>query len=138
MVDFNNDVTIATPAANVVKILLLQARANVLEALEFYNKKDCDGVQASQGTVKSRLGTWFLEHQAYLKRTMNKDDYDIFEKRCFDQLFFNAEELSKKELLEMVTELNDIMDKLQITKVDTKIQYDRTDIEKDNKMNELG
>ena len=62
MVDFNNEATIGTPAANVVKILILQARANAIEALEFYNKRTSLGVEANQTTLKDRLGSWFLEH----------------------------------------------------------------------------
>ena len=65
MVDFNTDATVSSPAANLVKILLLQARANALEALEFLNKKESSGVQFEQAMIKARLGTWFLEHQAY-------------------------------------------------------------------------
>lgn len=137
MVDFNNDATIGTPAVNIVKILLLQARANVLESFEFYNKKISQGIEADQSHLKARILTWFLEHQSYLKRTLKKEQYkEILEKMKKDFLF-NEKELSKEKFLDMVMELNNIMDNLRLTRVDLKKQYDKSDIEEDNKQNEL-
>lgn len=137
MVDFNNEATIGTPSANVVKILLLQARANVLDALEFYNKQTSIGVDGNQAMLRARIGTWFMEHQAYLCRTLNPDDYtrlyDLVEKK----IFFSTNDITKQEILSIIIELNKVMDKLRITKVDLRKDYNRTDIEMDNQENEL-
>lgn len=138
MVDFNTDATVSSPAANLVKILLLQARANALEALEFLNKKESSGVQFEQAMIKARLGTWFLEHQAYLERTMPTKDYKELYNKFTSKLFFSTTDLEKDEVLDLFIFLNKIMDKLRITKVDTKAVYDRSNIEEDNFHNDLG
>lgn len=137
MVDFNNEATIGTPAANIVKILLLQARANVLEALEVYNKKLNQGIEVSQDIIKARIGTWFLEHQAYLKRSLKPEEYQTLYEKFKTNFFFNEKELNNEIILDTVIELNKVMDQLRITRVDLKRQYDKSNIEEDNKQNDL-
>lgn len=137
MVDFNNEATIGTPAANVVKILILQARANVLEALEKYNQQASSGIESSSGFLVARLGSWFLEHQAYLKRTLNKKDYEELIKNWQGKILLNTDAPSQEEILEMILHLNEICDKLRLTRIDLKANYDRTLIEEDNKHNDL-
>lgn len=137
MVDFNKEATIGTPAHNVVKILLLQARANVLEALEDYNKKISKGFEADQSVLKSRLLTWFLEHQAYLDRNLKKKDWDLMQNEAKKHLLFNDKELEPETIWEFVRDLNMIIDKLKVTRVDTRIAYDRSNVELDNEMNDL-
>lgn len=137
MVDFNADNTISTPAGNVVKILILQARANAMEALEFYNKQNSSGIEANQAMLRARLASWFVEHQAYLKRVTNKKEDKEEIDKIANQLFFNSKDLTNNELLKIVFYLNQIVDKLRITRVDTKKQYDHTKIEQDNLNNKL-
>jgi len=136
MVNFNNENTVSTPAANIVKLLLIEARYNSFLALEEYNSKISGSVNYNQGRVRARLGTWFLEHQAYLDRTFTKVE-DITEIEAVKRdLFFNKKDLEYSRILEIVVFLNNVIDKLKITKLDTKHQYDTTDIEADNKENE--
>lgn len=142
IVDFNNEATIGTPAANIVKILLLQARANVLESLEYYNKKKSEGVTYGQETVRARIGTWYLEHQPYLERSLSKtaeqkQQYQELKELIEKDFFFSGNDVEDKDLLKMVVRLNNIMDQLRITRVDLKRQYDKTDVEEDNKQNDL-
>ena len=137
MVDFNNEVTIGTPAVEVVKILLLQARANVLEVLENYNKKESQSIQTDQGLLKARLGTWYLEHQAYLNRVLTKEeDIKKWEEIARD-ILFNPKDLEQERIIEIITELNIVIDHLRINRIDTRKQYDRTNIETDNAENQL-
>jgi len=137
MVDFNKEATIGTPAHNIVKILLLQARANVLEALEDYNKKMSKGIEADQSVLKSRLLTWFLEHQAYLDRNLNKKDWEQMQKKAKESLLFNQDEIEPEKIWEFIADLNMIIDKLKVTRVDTRVAYDRSNVELDNEMNDL-
>jgi hypothetical protein len=138
MVDFNNEATISTPSVDIVKVLILQARANVLEALEDYNKKLSKGLDADQSIIKSRIGTWFIEHQAYLIRNLKTAEYETLKKDFFDKIFFNPKDLTPAEIMGLIIELNIIIDKLNLTKVDYRQVYDRTRIELDNFNNELG
>lgn len=136
MVNFNNETTVSTPAANLIKLLLIEARYNTFLAIETYNNKISNGVNSDQALVKSRLGIWYLEHQAYLDRVFNKQDDVTFLKAVKKDLFFNKKSLSYDRLIEIIEFLNNVMDKLRITKLDTKQQYDTTDIEADNLANE--
>jgi len=134
MVDFNNEATVGTPSANVVKILILQARANALESLEYYNKQMSDGVQANQSTLKARLGSWYLEHSPYIKRTEKDLEQS---KEIYKLIFFNQKELTATEIQTIVNYLNEICDNIKLTRIDLKRAYDRTLIEEDNKENDL-
>lgn len=136
MVNFNNETTVSSPAANIVKLLVIEARYNSFLAIEEYNSKISASVNFNQGRVRARLGTWFLEHQAYIERVFTKAE-DIEEiQKVKDDLFFQKKDLEYARLLEIVIFLNEIIDKLKITKLDTKKQYDTTDVEEDNKANE--
>ena len=136
MVNFNNETTVSSPAANIVKLLVIEARYNSFLALEEYNSKISGSINYNQGRVRARLGTWYLEHQAYLERTFTKAE-DIIEIDAVKKdLFFNKQDLEYTRILEIIIFLNNIIDKLKITKLDTKQQYDTTNIEEDNKHNE--
>ena len=137
MVNFNNEATVSTPAINVMKILLLQSRENLIEALEFYNKKVTEGVNIEQSPVKARLGTLFLQLQPYLERTYKEKEYNNMLSAFQKNIFFNEKDIPNGDLLKLFIQLNNLMDSLKITRVDTRIQYDRTDIELDNAMNDL-
>ena len=136
MVNFNNETTVSTPAANIVKLLVIEARYNSFLAFEEYNSKISVSINQNQGRVRARLGTWFLEHQAYLDRTFKKAEDIIEIDAVKTDLFFNKKDLEYTRILEIIIFLNNVMDKLRITKLDTKQQYDTTDIEEDNKHNE--
>ena len=136
MVNFNNETTVSSPAANIVKLLVIEARYNSFLALEEYNSKISSSVNYNQGRLRARLSKWFLEHQAYLDRTFTKVE-DIKEITDVKRdLFFNKKDLEYSRILEIIIFLNNIMDRLRITKLDTKTQYDTTNIEEDNKANE--
>lgn len=117
MVDFNNETTIGTPSADVVKILILEKRNNLFEAFEDFMKKDVENIAMTKGIVQARLITLFLELQASLKRKMNEEDYaklvsDVFGKPDLDKI---------KEIIYLI---NEYLDTMGLTKIDTKKQYD--------------
>ena len=128
MVDFNNETTIGTPALDIVRVLILQARNNVFEALEDYNKKEAQGIDTGLHIVRARLCTWFIEHQAYLKRTLPGDDYP----KLYAEIMKNN--LNKARIMEIIEFLNGVLDNLNITKLDIKRRYDRTRVEEENKI----
>ena len=132
MVDFNNEVTVGTPAIDIVLVLVLQARANVFDSLELYNKQKANGIQASLSVVKARLVTWFLEHQAYFKRSMEEGEYKTLSKDLI-----NGSKLEYDRILEIIFFLNEKLDTLKITKLDIKKQYDRGSLEAENKAHHL-
>lgn len=135
MVNFNNEITVGTPAAEVVKILVLQARANVFESLEFYLKQKHQGIAADLSVLRARLGTWLLEHEGYLQRTYDKDP--IYKQIIID-LFERDKPLDQNTIINYIRFLNNICDTLRLTRLDLRKQYDRSSWETDNRENQLG
>lgn len=124
MVDFDNETTVGTPAVDIVRVLWLQARAYLLEAWEDYTKKSEQGVESGLHIIKARVFTLWMEMQGYLKRALKPEQYD--EKR----LLLDSDEPS--DLLALTEFLNEHFDVLRITRIDTKIMYNRQSIETEN------
>lgn len=76
MVDFNNETTVATPAIDVKRILVLQARNFLIEALEAYRKSKLGGVVTDTNIISSRLYTLFLEIRSGIRRHLSEEDYE--------------------------------------------------------------
>lgn len=126
MVDFHNESTVGTPALDVVKILILQRRYDVFEALEIYNKDKLANQEVSNTLLKSRLFTWFVEIQASLKRRLSKKDYeDLYNKITSDD---------EGAILEAIFIMNEELDNINLTKIDQRKQFDTTNMLKENKM----
>lgn len=130
MVDFDSEVTVSTPATDIVKILILQARANLFESIEAWKRDEAQNIdRGSEAVAKARLNTLFMELQGVLKRKMDEKDYESLKKDCN----------SGENLLKRTYELNEFIDeKLKITQIDTRKQYDRTRVEEENEEKGLG
>ena len=74
MVDFDSGETVGTPASDIVRILLLQRRDYVIEAIEKYYQLKSGGVNHGLGVVRARLRSLFLEMQAALKRRKKEEE----------------------------------------------------------------
>lgn len=129
MVDFNNEATIGTPAGDVVKILILQRHYDLLEAVEHYNKQVAMGQEANISTVKARLYTLFIQIQAMLKRRLPSKEYEDFKEQIQSD--------DDQKILEAIYRINEELDKINLTKIDTKKVYDSTNVEKENKVKGL-
>jgi hypothetical protein len=132
MVDlFESPTNTGRPAVDIVRVMVLQNRANALESLEAYFKYEFKGVAGDQSVLRARLITWFMEHQSYLERS------NTTIKERIEELLFREEELTRDEIKEVFYKLNNILDTLRITRLDTHKVYDRSNIEEDNKENDL-
>lgn len=129
MVDFNNEATVGTPATEVVKILLLQRRYDLMEALEKYYKDKFQQTETDLTIVKARLLTLFLEMQAGLKRRLKKTEYDLLIQKI------NAD--TESELNEAILTLNEELDKINLTKIDTRKVFDTSRALLENKVKGL-
>ena len=78
MVDFNNEMTITTPAYDILKVLILQRRDGFIESLEAYNRTKSKGVIASTYEVRSRLISLFEEiRSSFLSSETDKEVMEI-------------------------------------------------------------
>jgi hypothetical protein len=117
MVNFNSDSTVSAPAADIMRILILQRRNDLLEAMESFYKVQDHGAEAEVFVVKARLKTFFWEVQAAIKRNSKEDEYTILETAVLTaQDITTIEDLYKK--------LNEYLDKLRLIRIDTRSQYD--------------
>lgn len=115
MVDFNNSETIGTPALDIVRILVLERRYNVMEAIEDYKKVErsgSDDLAKELSVVQSRLLTFYLEVQEIAERHL-LDTEVLFVQEALNSLVF-------EDLLTAFMLLNKLLDTLTITKLDTR------------------
>jgi len=130
MVNFNNETTVTTPAGDVVKILLLQRRADLFEAIEKYHKEIYQGVSSTLSIIRARLFSLFLEMQGALNRKLKELDYLTHLDTIKNSTDFNS-------LLDETYFLNVQLDNMGLTKIDTRKQYDNTNVETENKVKGL-
>jgi len=126
MVDFNNETTIGTPAVDIVRILILQRHSDLIEAWEMYNKEKGKGIQVRIGVVRARLFSLYLQLQPSLKRRLKPKTYVVVDKQI-------REAEKEEEVIKQLYFLNEYLDELRITRIDTKKQYDSTNTETENK-----
>ena len=128
MVDFNNEATIGTPAADVERISILQRRYDLFEAYETYKKGRLSNVRTTLSITRARLISLFLELQAALERRLSKDgEY----KKLKDLIF--SDKLEEDDLLEAFFIINRELDKIKLITIDNQKVYDSTNVEEENK-----
>ena len=125
MVDFNNDVTIGTPAVDVERISILQRRYDLLDALEDYKKKKFQGSNTNMSIVKARLVSFFLEIQAILKRRLKNPDYTAVVSKVFSSN-------NETEILDLIYKFNEMLDDIRLIRIDNKRLYDPGNVEAEN------
>lgn len=129
MVDFNAETTVGTPASDVIRILILQRRADLFEAWEHYKKQGFQGIDSSLAVVRARLFTLWLELQAGLKRRLKDPEYKAIEKLIKSD--------DEQDIMQAIYTLNEELDKIKLTQIDTKKQYDKTRVESEHKQRRM-
>lgn len=124
MVDFNSDVTIGKPAVDIERVLVLQRRENVIEAIEQYNERHQIAGQASNHIIKSRLISMFLQMDGMLNRALTQKEYELLKDKI------QSDDTDK--LSEGFNELNRYLDKIKLTRIDNIKAHDSSNIEEDN------
>ena len=114
MVDFDKEATVATPAVDVKRILMLQDRQYLKEAIGAYKKSMYANIATDNHIIRSRLYELFLEVRAGIKRHIKGDDYDQLKD------YVDSEEIG--EVLQAFEIIDDWLDHIGLTKVDTKIK----------------
>jgi len=138
MVDYNNDTTLATPPIDINRIQILERRAYVIEALEKYYKNKNSGVKGQTHIFKSVLCSLFWE----LQETINRKFPETVEtegKLTIDQMYniLFKDKASQEEVISVWKQLNLMLGEMNLTRVDTKKEYDTTNIEEENRIQNL-
>lgn len=124
MVDFNNESTISTPAVDIMRVIILQRRNDLIDSIEHYKKKRKEGVEVSTSIVSSRLSALYLEIEHTLERHLDKEQLKEIHK---------AEDSTDiVELINATKLINMVLDKIRLTKIDTGKNIDTTRVELEN------
>ena len=133
LMNYNNSatppLTSATPPLDVLKILTLQRRDAVLEAIEeFYKQKDADS-QPPIFFVTSRVRSLFLDLEPMLRRYYagspeSKKRFQEMEEVCFGVEVYDC--------INMFREMCSILDEKNLTKWDNQKIIDTTLVESEN------
>jgi len=124
MVDFNNDTTVTTPALDVVKILILQRRNDVIEAFEHYNKSL--DFEEDISLVRSRLYGLYLETKGMLENNFPDETLKTLREAVYSPKSF-------KEIDEGFNIINMLLYEIKLIKIDNKKGFDSRDMEAENK-----
>lgn len=119
MVNFNNEVTVGTPAVDVVRIIILNRWWDLQEAMEEFNKHKFFNKNYSNAIIKARALTLYYCTISMLKRKAMADKV----KKMIDE----------DKIEDAYLEMSEVLDAVNLTKIDTRKSYDRTKIEEANK-----
>ena len=112
MVDFNSEATIGTPAVDIVRILILQRRSDLIEALEDYNKQDYKGLQCDIAIVRAMLVSLFIEIQSGLQRRLKPEIYTTL------KAYVDSDKI--KDILQAIISINEYLDDIRLIRLDNK------------------
>lgn len=124
MVDFNNETTIGRPAVDVERILVLQRRDAIIDSFETWHQQDALGGQPPTAYIKARCKSLYLQIQGMLNRrkgTLSTDIQALLQKDDYDSLVKGFQLMSE------------FLDTLRLTRIDTRSNFDSTNVEEDNK-----
>lgn len=127
MVDFNNETTVSTPAADIVRVLILERHAYVVDAIERHYVNDALNIDTAQdlGVIKARLMTFYFYICEVLPRRMDKDEIKNLKEDLAAEDFDGV--------MRAFRSLNKVLDSVKLTRIDTKKVYDPTRVEEENK-----
>lgn len=123
MID-NKDINIASPPSEILKIIIIERRKEVIESIEAYNKVVFTNAQAPINIVRARVFSLFLEIQGALKRSLEPDEYKL--------MMLDIQKGKPPELIEAFIKINEWLDFKKIIRVDTIERYDSTRVEIEN------
>jgi hypothetical protein len=127
VVDFNNESTVATPPGEVVKIVVLERREQVIEALESYYVSVAGSRETHHkvATLRARVMAFWFQVQAMARRRLKDNKYDEVERSI-------GEARSFEELVGAFEWLNEFVDDMGLTFIDGRARYDRSRVEDAN------
>lgn len=132
--DFESELTSTRSPDIYVKLSILSRRYDLLSSFKAWRKNQVD--RRLKNTVIANIETLYYDLEASLKRRYNKlGKKNEDEKKLYDDLFLmlgSAEDLSDEQVIKAISILNLFLDRVKLTLIDTKKEYDRTNIEAEN------
>ena len=126
MVDFQNENTTSTPPTDLLKILIIQRRNDIIDAIESYNKLKFLHTDVPDNIIRARMLSLYYELGHALQRWLGKELGDF---KDFKKTMAHGD---IKEVIELFEKINEHLDIKKITRVDTRQSFDRKDTEEEN------
>lgn len=121
MVNFDSDATVAAPAKDVMRIYLLQCKAYTEDVWRMFKKSDYSGINSGIADVRAALEQWYIVIEPIIGRHWDKDC-----KTKPSGIIGVISKGSKDELFNLIIEFNRLLDKIKLTKLDTRIITGKT------------
>jgi len=127
--NFEEHQTVAVPPSDLLKIMVLQRRDDVLAALEAYNKLSARSSGVPPHALKARIRTLFIDLKAALKNDMDEER--------FLHLSNLVDSDDVDEMLDAFDLVNEWLYNKKVTRFDTRKSYDPSRAEKENQVHHL-
>lgn len=121
--------TVASGPTELLKIIILERRKFLIDAIEHYNRRKFDNRSASISNIRAEMISLFLEIQAALRRDYKDEEYK--------ELYGMVNSKEPDVLLDAFFQINQWLDEKKLIRVDTKKQYDSTRVESENREKSL-
>lgn len=128
MVDFDNETTVTRPASDIIRVVILERRYNLMEALErYYMNAALGGVDTShdEAVVRARLLSLIDELRPMLDRRLRPEEKEELE-RALDRTDMDS-------TLKAFHLVNKMLDIVKLIMIDTRKVYDSTNVEAENR-----
>jgi len=139
MVDFNSEGAFTANKSHILELVILGRRDELINTFQLWKENDIENTGKTtklKAKLVSILFSMFLELERPLYRKLtktnketNKTDttkYDELKKIIF------SKEANDDEVIKAYMDLNNVLDELNLTKIDNKRIYDTTSIETEN------
>lgn len=117
MVDFNAEATVSAAAIDILRILILQRRNDVIDAKEQYHKIE-NHSNPDTSIVRARMVAFFDEIQPMLKRKMKTSAYE--------ELLAGVRSDDFDDLESSFYAINEFLDENKLIRIDNRKVYDST------------
>lgn len=117
MVNFNNETTVGQPAIDIERVLILQRRDAVIEAIERYISIEEGGSEAAIYTLKSRLASLYLQLYGMLYRRYKDNEK-------FQAFMQDLRSSEYTRLIKAFEFMSGFLDDIKLTRVDNTQQVD--------------
>jgi hypothetical protein len=131
MVDFNNEGVFTANKGQILELVILGRRDELINTFQLWREAKIGNTSREESLrvkLQSILFSLFLELDRALSRKLSKDG----EYKNLKTLLLSDGALDGKELIEVFFSINNALDELNLTKIDTKVVINSLDVETEN------
>ena len=130
MVDFNAEGMLSANKSHILELIILGRRDELINTIQLWTEQriaNTSSVEHTKNKVRSILKAVFFELERTLQRKLDKEKYEEIK-----QKIMTTNDITNEELEEVFLKINEVLDGLNLIRIDNKKQYDTTNIESEN------